>query len=127
MALRSFLTFIGGLVLLLVTNLKLTAFVLAGVPLVLIPILWYGRKVRSLSRKSQDTIADVGSYAGEIIQQIKTVQSYTQEANERAAFSTHVEDAFEIARKRIKQRAMLIAVVYLADIQRHRGYVVGWR
>lgn len=111
MALRSFLTFIGGLVLLLVTNLKLTAFVLAGVPLVLIPIFWYGRKVRSLSRKSQDTIADVGSYAGEIIQQIKTVQSYTQEANERAAFSTHVEDAFEVARKRIKQRAMLIAVV----------------
>lgn len=111
MALRSFLTFIGGLILLLVTNLKLTAFVLAGVPIVLVPILWYGRKVRSLSRKSQDTIADVGSYAGEIIQQIKTVQSYTQEANERNAFSTHVEDAFEIARKRIKQRAMLIAVV----------------
>jgi ATP-binding cassette subfamily B protein len=111
MALRSFLTFIGGLILLLVTNLKLTAFVLAGVPIVLIPILWYGRRVRSLSRKSQDTIADVGSYAGEIIQQIKTVQSYTQEANERKAFSRHVEDAFEIARKRIKQRAMLIAVV----------------
>ena len=111
MALRSFLTFIGGLILLLITNLKLTAFVLAGVPIVLIPILWYGRRVRSLSRKSQDTIADVGSYAGEIIQQIKTVQSYTQEANERSAFSTHVEDAFEIARKRIKQRAMLIAVV----------------
>ena len=111
MALRSLLTFIGGLILLLVTNLKLTAFVLAGVPLVLIPILWYGRRVRSLSRESQDTIADVGSYAGEIIQQIKTVQSYTQEANERAAFSTHVEGAFEVARKRIKQRAMLIAVV----------------
>lgn len=111
MALRSFLTFIGGLILLLITNLKLTAFVLAGVPLVLIPILWYGRRVRSLSRKSQDTIADVGSYAGEIIQQIKTVQSYTQEDNEKRAFGTHVEDAFDIARKRIKQRAMLIAVV----------------
>lgn len=111
MALRSFLTFIGGLILLLVTNLKLTAFVLAGVPIVLVPILLYGRRVRSLSRKSQDTIADVGSHAGEIIQQIKTVQSYTQEANEREAFSGHVESAFEVARKRIKQRAMLIAVV----------------
>ena len=111
MALRSFLTFIGGLILLLITNLKLTAFVLAGVPIVLVPILLYGRRVRSLSRKSQDTIADVGSHAGEIIQQIKTVQSYTQEANERNAFSGHVESAFEIARKRIKQRAMLIAVV----------------
>lgn len=111
MALRSFLTFIGGLILLLITNLKLTLFVLAGVPIVLIPIMLYGRRVRSLSRKSQDTIADVGSHAGEIIQQIKTVQSYTQEENERKAFAGHVEGAFNIARSRIKQRAMLIAVV----------------
>ncbi len=111
MALRSFITFIGGLTLLLITNLKLTAFVLIGVPIVLVPIILYGRRVRALSRKSQDTIADVGSHAGEIIQQIKTVQSYTQEANERKAFAGHVEGAFEIARKRIKQRAMLIAVV----------------
>jgi ATP-binding cassette subfamily B protein len=111
MALRSFFTFIGGLILLLITNLKLTAFVLAGVPIVLVPILLYGRRVRTLSRQSQDTIADVGSHAGEIIQQIKTVQSYTQEANERKAFEGHVESAFDIARKRIKQRAMLIAVV----------------
>ena len=111
MALRSILTFIGGLILLLFTNLKLTAFVLAGVPIVLVPILLYGRRVRSLSRASQDTIADVGSHAGEIIQQIKTVQSYTQEANERKAFEGHVEGAFNIARRRIKQRAMLIAVV----------------
>lgn len=111
MALRSLLTFIGGLTLLLITNLKLTAFVLVGVPIVLIPIILYGRRVRALSRKSQDTIADVGSHAGEIIQQIKTVQSYTQEASERKAFEGHVEGAFEIARKRIKQRAMLIGVV----------------
>lgn len=111
MALRSFLTFIGGLILLLVTNLKLSAFVLAGVPMVLLPIMLFGRRVRSLSRKSQDTIADVGSYAGEIIQQIKTVQSYTQEDNEKRAFGEHVESAFDIARSRIKQRALLIAVV----------------
>ncbi|MEH6457708.1 MAG: ABC transporter transmembrane domain-containing protein, partial [Cocleimonas sp.] len=111
MALRSLLTFIGGLILLLITNLKLTMFVIAGVPIVLVPIILYGRRVRALSRKSQDTIADVGSHAGEIIQQIKTVQSYTQEANERKTFEGHVESAFEIARKRIKQRAMLIAIV----------------
>jgi len=111
MALRSFLTFVGGLILMLVTNLKLSAFVLAGVPLVLLPIILFGRRVRTLSRKSQDSIADVGSYAGEIIQQIKTVQSYTQESNEQAAFAGHVESAFEIARHRIKQRALLIAVV----------------
>ncbi len=111
MALRSFLTFIGGLVLLLVTNLKLTLLVLVGVPIVLIPILLFGRRVRTLSRKSQDSIADVGSHAGEIIQQIKTVQSFTQEGRESAAFAEHVENAFEISKRRIVQRAVLIAVV----------------
>jgi len=111
MALRSILTFIGGLVMLLITNLKLSLLVLACVPIVLVPILMYGRRVRALSRKSQDSIADVGSHAGEIIQQIKTVQSYTQEANEKQAFASHVENAFDVARGRVKQRAMLIAVV----------------
>lgn len=111
MALRSALTLIGGLIMLVVTNVKLSGLVLACVPLVLLPILMYGRRVRTLSRKSQDTIADVGSYAGEIIQQIKTVQSYTQESNERRAFAKHVEAAFSTARSRIKQRAILIAVV----------------
>jgi len=111
MALRSSLTFIGGLIMLVVTNLKLSALVLACVPLVLVPILLYGRRVRTLSRQSQDTIADVGSYAGEIIQQIKTVQSFTQEDNEKMAFNEHVESAFSVAKQRISQRAMLIAVV----------------
>ncbi|MEM7357495.1 MAG: ABC transporter transmembrane domain-containing protein [Pseudomonadota bacterium] len=111
MALRSALTLVGGLIMLFVTNLKLSGLVLACVPLVLVPILMYGRRVRTLSRKSQDSIADVGTYAGEIIQQIKTVQSYTQEGNERGAFNNHVEEAFRIARMRIRQRALLIAVV----------------
>lgn len=111
MALRSMLTLTGGLVMLLVTNLKLSLLVLTCVPLVLVPILLYGRRVRSLSRQSQDSIADVGSFAGEVIQQIKTVQSYTQEENEKIAFSKHVEAAFDVARQRISQRAMLIAVV----------------
>ena len=111
MALRSLLTFIGGLIMLLITNIKLSAVVLACVPIVLVPILMYGRRVRALSRKSQDSIADVGSYAGEIIQQIKTVQSYTQEQHEQSAFAQHVESAFAVARRRIKQRAMLMAMV----------------
>jgi len=111
MALRSSLTFLGGLILMLVTSAKLTLFVLASVPIVLIPIIVFGKRVRALSRKSQDSIADVGSHAGEIIQQIKTVQSYTQERNERAAYSAFVESAFEVAKRRIRQRALLIAVV----------------
>ncbi len=113
MALRSALTFIGALILLLATNLKLSLIVLISVPLVLMPILLYGRRVRKLSKSSQDSIADVGSYAGEIIQHIKTVQSYTREQHEQQAFGKEVETAFGIARRRVWQRAFLIASVIL--------------
>ncbi len=113
MALRSSLMFVGALVLLLFTNLKLSLMVLVGVPLVLLPIVLYGRRVRKLSKASQDSIADVGSYAGEIIQHIKTVQSYTREEHEKQAFGREVETAFRVARRRIRQRALLIAVVIL--------------
>ncbi|GAA5525228.1 putative multidrug export ATP-binding/permease protein SAV1866 [Microbulbifer aestuariivivens] len=113
MALRSGLMFIGALALLLFTNLKLSLMVLVGVPLVLLPIVLYGRRVRKLARASQDSIADVGSYAGEIIQHIKTVQSYTREEHEKRAFAREVETAFEVARRRIRQRSLLIACVIL--------------
>jgi len=113
MALRSTLTFIGALILLLFTNLKLSLIVLVGVPLVLLPILLYGRRVRKLSKASQDSIADVGSYAGEIIQHIKTVQSYTRESHEKQAFGDEVEVAFNVAKRRVRQRSLLIAVVIL--------------
>jgi ATP-binding cassette subfamily B protein len=113
MALRSALMLIGGVAMLIYTNVKLTTFVLAGVPVVLLPIIFYGRRVRHLSRRSQDTIADVGTYAGEIIQNIKVVQSYTREALESNAFGQEVETAFKVAKKRIQQRALLIACVIL--------------
>lgn len=111
MAVRNLLTFTGGLVLLLITNLKLSLVVLACVPLVLGPILIYGRRVRSLSRQSQDSIAGVGSYAGEVIDNIKTVQSYNREHYEQSAFDSEAETAFNVARQRIKMRAALIATV----------------
>lgn len=111
LALRNALMLIGGIIMMLVTNLKLSSIVLLGVPVILLPIILFGRRVRKLSRLSQDSLADVGSHAGEIIQYIKTVQSYTQEPNERVAFGNDVERAFTIARRRIKQRALLIMVV----------------
>ncbi len=111
MALRSIVTTLGALVMLFVTNVKLSLIIVAGVPLVLLPVLLFGRRVRTLARKSQDSIADVGTYAGEAIQQIKTVQSYTQEAQESRAFAREVDTAFSVARKRISQRALLMAVV----------------
>ncbi len=111
MALRSALMFIGALLMLLVTNLKLTLIVLLTVPLILGPILFFGRRVRALARQTQESVADVGSYAGEIIQNIRTVQSYTREAREKEAFGQEVETAFEIGRRRVRQRALLIGVV----------------
>ncbi len=112
-ALRNALTVTGGLVMLLITNLKLSLVVLLGVPAVLIPVLYMGKQVRQLSRRSQDTVADVGSYAGEIIRQIKTVQSYAREPFEKAAFQVEVDAALEVARQRIRQRSILMAVVIL--------------
>ncbi|MBU2964407.1 ABC transporter transmembrane domain-containing protein [Amphritea sp. 2_MG-2023] len=113
MALRSVVTTSGALLMLFVTNIKLSLIIVAGVPLILLPILIFGRKVRKLARQSQDSIADVGSYAGEAIQQIKTVQSYTQEAHESRAFSVEVDSAFRVAQNRIRQRALLMAMVIL--------------
>jgi len=113
MALRSFLMLIGALIMLLITSLKMTLMVLLAVPLVLVPVLIYGKRVRNLSRDSQDSIAEVGSYAGEIIRHIKTVQSFTNEAQESQSFHREVETAFVIARKRILQRSFLIAMVIL--------------
>ena len=112
-ALRSAISFTGALIMLLITNIKLTLIIVIAVPVVLMPVLVFGRKVRSLSRDSQDSIADVGSYAGEIIQHIKTVQSFTQEAQEKRAFSVEVERAFAVAKRRVSQRAILMAVVIL--------------
>lgn len=114
MALRSGFMLIGALVMLFVTNLKLTLIVLTTLPLVLLPMMLYGRRVRNLAASSQDAIADVGTYAGEIIQNIKVVQSYTREEAEHQAFSGEVEKAFEIAKRRVWQRSLLIAgVIFL--------------
>ncbi|MGR5144021.1 ABC transporter ATP-binding protein/permease [Photobacterium sp. DNB23_23_1] len=111
MAMRSTLMCIGAIIMLFATNVKLTLIVLASVPFVLVPILIYGRRVRALSRQSQDSMADVGSYAGEAIEHIKTVQSYSHEEQERASFAAEVEKAFDIGRQRVMQRAILISGV----------------
>ncbi|MFJ4371234.1 ABC transporter transmembrane domain-containing protein [Pseudomonas japonica] len=109
--LRNALMVIGGIVLLFVTNPKLTSIVVLALPLVLAPILVFGRRVRSLSRQSQDRIADVGSYVAETLGQIKTVQAYNHQGRDRQRFGETVEAAFATARKRIVQRAWLITLV----------------
>jgi ATP-binding cassette subfamily B protein len=112
-ALRSLLLVVGGLFMLLITNAKLTLVVFGALPIIILPVLFFGKRVRVLSRASQDSVADVGTYAGEILQQIKTVQSYTREENERNAFAKEVENAFFVAKQRIMNRGLLTALVIL--------------
>ncbi|WP_296268678.1 ABC transporter transmembrane domain-containing protein [Pseudomonas sp. UBA6562] len=111
MFLRNVLMVAGGVVLLFVTNAKLTSIVVIALPIVLAPILLLGRRARSLSRQSQDRIADVGSYVAETLGQIKTVQAYNHQRHDRDAFAETVEAAFDVARRRIAQRAWLITLV----------------
>ena len=113
MALSSVLLFIGGLIMMIITNIKLALIVLISVPVILLPMAIYGRRLRTLSRKSQDTVADIGTYAGEIVQNIKIVQSFTREPEESNAFSVEVEKAFSAAKRRILQSSLLIAAAMI--------------
>ena len=111
MAIRNMLLMIGGLVMLALTSGKLTALVLVGVPLVLVPILFFGRRVRKLARASQDRVGDVGAYVDEALHEIRTVQAYGHETEDRRQFGARVEEAFSTALLRIRQRALLVATV----------------
>ena len=113
LALRNVLLMIGGLVMLAVTSAKLTLLVVLGVPLVVVPIILFGRRVRRLSRASQDRIGDVGAYLDESLHEIRTVQAYVHEDEDRRLFGERVEAAFGTAVRRIRQRAMLTAMVIL--------------
>ncbi|MGF6149843.1 ATP-binding cassette subfamily B protein [Pseudomonas fluorescens] len=111
--LRNLLMVIGGVVLLFITNPKLTSIVVVTLPVVIAPILIFGRRVRRLSRLSQDRIADIGSYVSESLGQIKTVQAYNHQVQDEQRFAVTVEEAFDTARKRIIQRAWLITLVIM--------------
>lgn len=112
-ALRNALMFVGGLVLLFVTNVKLSLIVIACVPIVVAPIVLFGRRVRQLSRSSQDRLADIGSQAGESLRHIKVVQSFNHESADTQTFDARVDLAFQVAVRRIRQRAWLITMVML--------------
>jgi ATP-binding cassette subfamily B protein len=111
MAVRNLLLMIGGLVMLALTSVKLTVLVLCGVPLVVAPIILFGRRVRRLARASQDRVGDVGAYVDEALHEVRTVQSYGHEDVDRRLFGERVEAAFATARRRIRQRALLVACV----------------
>ncbi|WP_323141487.1 ABC transporter transmembrane domain-containing protein [Massilia phyllosphaerae] len=113
LALRNTLLFVGGLAMLFVTSVKLTSIILGLLVLVVVPIVLFGRRVRKLSRDSQDRIADASAMAGEILNAMPTVQAFTHEQIEARRFGASVEGAFATAMRRIRARSLLtmIAIV----------------
>jgi ATP-binding cassette subfamily B protein len=107
--LRSTVSFIGSLVLLLLTSLKLALIIFALIPTVLLPMLLFGRRVRRLSRDSQDRVADTSGLAGETLNAIQTVQAFTLETLHGKRYDEMVEKSFSTAVRRTRVRAWLIA------------------
>ncbi|WP_374299954.1 ABC transporter transmembrane domain-containing protein [Ferrovibrio sp.] len=112
-ALRNLLLFLGSAGLLVVTSPRLTLLVALVIPLVVLPIIVLGRRLRRLSRESQDRIADLSAQAGETLNAITTVQAYTYETHEATRFAANAEAAFGSAVRRIRARAWLTALVML--------------
>jgi ATP-binding cassette, subfamily B, bacterial len=123
-AIRNILTFVAGLVLMAFTSWKLTSLVVAGVVVVIVPLLAFGRWVRRLSRKSQDRIADTSAHAAETLNAVNTVQAFTREDFERQRYAAAVEDAYRVAILRTRARAVMTAVTIFAVFG--SIVVVGW-
>ncbi len=113
MALRNMLLFSGGLVMLFVTSIKLSSIILVTLTATVLPIVWFGRRVRTLSRDSQDRVADSSALAGEILNAMPTVQAFTHETIESERFGKTVENAFKTAMRRIRARSLLTMIAIL--------------
>jgi len=113
MALRNALLFAGGLGMLFFTSARLTAIIIVLLALVVLPIVLFGRRVRKLSRDSQDRVADASALAGEILNAMPVVQAYTREDDEAQRFSGRTERAFRSAMARIRARALLTVIAIL--------------
>ena len=116
MGLRSSITFIGALFLMLFSSPILTLYVLIAVPIVLMPIRVFGAKVRLHSKNSQDKVADVGAYVDETLHEIHTVQAYSHEEIDKTLFQSRIEGVMWAAQLRIKYRALLVAFIMAISI-----------
>jgi ATP-binding cassette, subfamily B, bacterial len=110
-ALRNMMLFIGATAMMVITSPKLSGFVLLAIPLIVIPLVAFGRWVRRLSRNAQDTLADASAYASELIGAIRTVQAYTSERMATNRFGGDVEQAYEAARSSTRARAVLTLII----------------
>lgn len=111
MALRNVVILTGGIAMMLVTSPKLCLLVAIVIPVVIVPIIFFGRKVRRLSRESQEKIADISAYAEETVYGIRTVQAFSHEKLSQKMFNLHVDSSVQVAKQRIKARAALTALV----------------
>ena len=110
-ALRNLMLFIGATAMMVITSPRLSGFVLLAIPLIVMPLVAFGRWVRRLSRNAQDTLADATAYASELIGSIRTVQAYTNERLANARFGGEVEQAYAAARNSSKARSVLTAII----------------
>ncbi|HEY8332838.1 MAG TPA: ABC transporter ATP-binding protein/permease [Tardiphaga sp.] len=110
-ALRNIIMFLGAAAMMVISSPKLSGFVLAAIPLIVIPLVAFGRWVRRLSRTAQDTLGEASAYAGELVGAIRTVQAYTNENLANARFGGEVEQAYEAARSSTRARAVLTAII----------------
>ena len=110
-ALRNFLMFVGAVTMMVITSPRLSGFVLLAIPLIVLPLVAFGRWVRRLSRNAQDTLADASAYASELIGAIRTVQAYTSERLATGRFGGEVEQAYEAARSSTRARAVLTLII----------------
>jgi ATP-binding cassette, subfamily B, bacterial len=110
-ALRNVLMFVGAIIMMVITSPRLSGFVLLAIPLIVLPLVAFGRWVRRLSRNAQDTLADATAYASELVGGIRTVQAYTGERLADARFGGEVEQAYEAARTSTQARAVLTAII----------------
>ncbi|MEN3288167.1 MAG: ATP-binding cassette, subfamily bacterial, partial [Bradyrhizobium sp.] len=110
-ALRNILLFVGATAMMVITSPKLSGFVLLAIPLIVLPLVAFGRWVRRLSRNAQDTLAEASAYASELVGAMRTVQAYTSERLAGARFGKEVEQAYEAARVSTQARAVLTAIV----------------
>ena len=115
MGLRNAVMGVGALVMLVWTNPYVMSVVLLAVVLVVLPTMWIGRRVRRLSRDSQDRVADSSAIAAEVLNAVPVVQSYTAESRESARFGLATENAFLVAIKRTRARAILVAFIIIAN------------
>jgi ATP-binding cassette, subfamily B, bacterial len=110
-ALRNVMLFVGATAMMLITSPRLSGFVLLAIPLIVVPLVAFGRWVRRLARTAQDTLAEATAYASELVGAIRTVQAYTSERLAKARFDGEVEQAYEAARNSTRARAVLTAII----------------